>query len=74
MATPRTHKAQVEAGRADYMTSYKDINNLNFPKAWDFVAEMSELSHTPPREVPEAAQKAIVILARRVMELEREWS
>lgn len=70
----RTHKQQIEEARADYVTPYENINNLTFKGAWAHVAEMSGLSHTPPQNIPEAAQKAIVILAKRVMQLEREWS
>jgi hypothetical protein len=53
----------------------KAIAAIEFPRAWQ-EARMydSSLPPNPPKNLPEEAQRAILILAKRVLKLESEWS
>jgi hypothetical protein len=50
-------------------------DNIDFSRAW---AEAriydSSLPVNPPKNLPEEAQRGIILLARRVLKLESEWS
>jgi len=51
------------------------INAMDFKRAWA-EARMydSTLPPNPPKNLPEEAQRAILLLAKRVLKLESEWS
>lgn len=56
-----------------YRTQYPEINNIDFDKAWEFACQLDpELKRLDPSE--QNLQEALVSLARRVAELEKEWS
>lgn len=69
------HRLKVEASKRDaYRSRYSDINRVTFLEAWRLVANLdSGLSKEAPEDAPEGLKRAIVGLARRVSELEKEW-
>jgi hypothetical protein len=51
------------------------INNIDFKRAWaEARMQDSSLPVNPPKNLPEEAQRGIILLARRVLKLESEWS
>lgn len=53
----------------------KAINSIDFKRAWAEARLLeSSLSVNPPKNLPEEVERAIILLARRVLKLESEWS
>lgn len=73
---PRTHKQFVEASKKDaYRSSHEHINRVTFEDAWRVAAQLDAgLPLYPPEDIKDSAKRAILGLARRVVELEHEWS
>ncbi len=73
---PRTHKQFVEASKRDaYRSSHERINQVTFEDAWKAATELDAgLPLLPPGDVDTPVKRAILGLARRVAELEHEWS
>lgn len=78
----RTHKQQAEiAKRATYRTtcdgyktSYEDVNNINLHAAWEQATNIDKgLPLQPSGDDPEELERAIISLARRIAQLEKEW-
>ena len=68
------HKQEVEVRKKDaYMTSYANINKIDFKQAYE---EATRLDSGLPDDSPDwlSLERAVVTLARRVAELEEEWS
>jgi len=59
----------------EYQERYGSLDSIDFKRAWaeDQMLD-STLPPNPPKYVPEEAQKAITLLARRILKLESEWS
>lgn len=54
---------------------YGSLDSIDFKRAWSEAQLLdSTLPPIPPKYVPEEAQKAITLLARRILKLELEWS
>lgn len=68
------HKQEVEANKVDaYTTSYENVNKIGFVEAYKIATELdSGLLEDSPDWLN--LERAIVTLARRVTELETEWS
>jgi hypothetical protein len=73
---PRTHKQFVEASKRDaYRSSHEHINQVTFEDAWRVATQLDAgLPLYPPEDTKDSAKRAILGLARRVVELEHEWS
>jgi len=57
-----------------YKTLYAEVNKIEFPEALEAAMELdSRLRKFDPLD-PETLRSALVTLARRVKELEHEWS
>lgn len=53
----------------------KAIAAIDFKRAWaEARMQDSTLSPTHPKNLPEEVERAITLLARRVLKLESEWS
>jgi hypothetical protein len=51
------------------------INAIDFKRAWaEARVYDSSLPVNPPENLPEAVERAILLLAKRVLKLESEWS
>jgi len=76
----RTHKQEVESKKRDaYMTRYDELNTIDFEKAWSEATDNdSGLPEIQSDEIfsdrEQILVRAIIGLARRVAELEYEWS
>jgi hypothetical protein len=57
-----------------YKTQYAEINAVGAQEAWEVAMGLDgSLRNRSPEDV-ESLKEALVTLARRVLELEREWS
>lgn len=51
------------------------INGIDFKRAWTEARIWdNSLPVNPPKDLPEEAKQAIIVLARKVLKLESEWS
>jgi hypothetical protein len=51
------------------------INSIEFSRAWAEARILdSTLSPTHPKNLPEEVERAIILMARRILKLESEWS
>jgi hypothetical protein len=66
----------VEASKRDaYQSGYDHIDQMTFPDAWKAAIELDAgLPSEPPKDFPEEARRAILGLARKVAQLDHEWS
>jgi hypothetical protein len=57
-----------------YKTRYDHVNRVELPQAWTAAAYLDPALKGKTPEDPEALKMALITLARRVAELEQEWS
>jgi hypothetical protein len=71
--TPVSSDAQARS--AEYQARYGSIGSIEFPRAWLEARDLDpKLPEAPPGGIPDEAKRAIILLARRVLTLESEWS
>jgi hypothetical protein len=71
----RTHRQEKEKAESDgYHTRYEHINRIDFKGAWKNATGYDGGLPKDPPKLPDDGERAIVTLARRVEELEYEWS
>lgn len=59
----------------EYQERYGFLDTINFKRAWaEARMQDSTLSPTHPKNLPEEVERAIILLAKRVLKLESEWS
>jgi hypothetical protein len=58
------------------ISSYdRESKAIDFPRAWAEAREYdSSLSPSPPKDLPDEVQRVIILLTKRVLKLESEWS
>jgi hypothetical protein len=57
-----------------YRTRYEKINEIGVKEAWEVAREFDPSLRSLDPADPEALREALTTLARRVRELEHEWS
>jgi hypothetical protein len=68
-----SHKSTVEKSKRDaYRTPYEEVNRTNLPEAYKMAQSLDPGLPENPTEGD--YQRAVLGLARRVKELEHEWS
>lgn len=59
----------------EYQKRYGSIDTIDFKRAWAQAKfQDPTLSPTHPKNLPEEVERAIILLAKRVLQLESEWS
>jgi hypothetical protein len=65
---------QAQQNRSTLDTERDRIRQIEFPRAWLEARDLDPGLPECPPEMPDAAKRAIILLARRVLTLELEWS
>lgn len=60
---------------AQYQARYGNLDSIGFKRAWLEARDLDpKLPEAPPDNLPDEVQRAVILLARRVLTLESEWS
>lgn len=67
--------SNAQACAAEYQARYGSIDSIGFKRAWLEARDLDpKLPEAPPDNLPDEVQRAVILLARRVLTLESEWS